>query len=84
MVNNQHCSLGAVEFDQATTFPCNADHIRQLDRAAVLLSRDEFDNLLGTLALRSSRGFREGFETARQDMEAGATISFEEVFGEAP
>ena len=74
---------GGRRVDQATTSPCNADHIRHRDGDAVLLSRDEFDNLLETLALLSSRGFREGFETARQDLEAGATLSFEEVFGEA-
>ncbi|MDF1554742.1 MAG: type II toxin-antitoxin system Phd/YefM family antitoxin [Deferrisomatales bacterium] len=57
-------------------------HIRHRDGDAVLLSRDEFDSLLETLALLSSPGFREGFETARQELEAGETLSFEEVFGE--
>lgn len=57
-------------------------HIRHRDGDAVLLSRDEFDSLLETLALVSAPGFREGFEAARRELEAGETLSFEEVFGE--
>ena len=58
-------------------------HIRHRDGDAVLMALDEFDSLLETLELLSSPGFREGFEKARQELEAGETRSFEEVFGEA-
>jgi len=57
-------------------------HIRGRSGDAVLMSQTEFDGLLETLELLSTPGFREDFETSRQEAEAGDTLSFDEVFGE--
>ncbi len=57
-------------------------HIRHRSGDAVLMSEAEFESLQETLELLSAPGFREGFETARKEAQAGDTLSFEEVFGE--
>ena len=57
-------------------------HIRHRSGDAVLMSQAEFESLQETLELLSAPGFREGFETAREEAQAGDTLSFEEVFGE--
>jgi antitoxin YefM len=57
-------------------------HINYKDGGAVLMSEEEFESLEETLALLSVRGFREDFETAREEVKKGDTSSFEEVFGE--
>jgi antitoxin YefM len=56
--------------------------IRHKDGDAVLMSENEFESLMETLALLSSPGFREDFEASRNQAEQGATLSFVEVFGE--
>jgi antitoxin YefM len=58
-------------------------HIRYRSGDAVLMSQDEYDSLQETLALLSSPGFREGFEESRREADAGDTVTFEDVFGEA-
>ncbi len=57
-------------------------HISYKEGAAVLVSEEEFESLQETLALLSSKGFREEFDRARKEVEAGDTGSFEDVFGE--
>jgi antitoxin YefM len=57
-------------------------HISYKGGAAVLVSEEEFENLQETLALLSSKGFREEFDRARKEVESGDTRSFEDVFGE--
>lgn len=57
-------------------------HIRHRQGDAVLMSQDEYESLMETLALLSSPGFREAFEQGRAEAERGDTRSFEEVFGE--
>jgi antitoxin YefM len=57
-------------------------HIRHRQGDAVLMSQDEYDSLMETLALLSAPGFREGYGKAIADAESGNTRSFEEVFGE--
>lgn len=57
-------------------------HIRYRSGDAVLMSRQEFDSLQETLELLSSSGFKEDFERGRREIEAGDTLSFEDVFGE--
>jgi len=57
-------------------------HIRHRSGDAVLMSQAEFESLQETLELLSAPGFREDFETARKETQAGDTLSFEEVFGE--
>lgn len=58
-------------------------HIRYRSGDAVLMSQEEYESLQETLALLSSPGFREGFENSRREAEAGDTVSFDDVFGEA-
>jgi antitoxin YefM len=57
-------------------------HISYKDGAAVLMSEEEFESLQETLALLSSKDFREEFDQACQEIDAGDTRSFEDVFGE--
>jgi antitoxin YefM len=57
-------------------------HISYKEGAAVLVSEEEFESLQETLALLSSKGFREEFDRARKEVESGDTGSFEDVFGE--
>ena len=49
---------------------------------AVLMSEQEYDSLNETLALLSTPGFRDAFEVSRLQEKTGATLSYEEVFGE--
>ncbi len=58
-------------------------HIRYRSGDAVLMSQEEYDSLQETLALLSSPGFRKGFDKFRHEAEAGETVTFENVFGEA-
>ncbi|NLX26389.1 MAG: type II toxin-antitoxin system Phd/YefM family antitoxin [Lentisphaerae bacterium] len=58
-------------------------HISYKEGAAVLISEEEFESLKETLALLSTKGFREDFERGRREIEEGDTCSFEDVFGEA-
>lgn len=58
-------------------------HIRYRSGDAVLMSQDEYDSLQETLELLSSLQFRKKFDKSRMEMEAGDTLSFEDVFGEA-
>jgi antitoxin YefM len=57
-------------------------HIRHRQGDAVLMSRDEYDSLMETLALLSAPGFREGYAQAMVEAEERDTRSFEDVFGE--
>ncbi|MDF7806952.1 type II toxin-antitoxin system Phd/YefM family antitoxin [Pontiellaceae bacterium B12219] len=57
-------------------------HISHKDGAAVLMSEEEFESLQETLDLLSTKGFREDFDRANQEIEKGDTATFEEVFGE--
>ena len=56
--------------------------VRSEEGGAVLLSEEKFEGMQETLALLSSKGFREGFDRARSEVEKGQARSFEEVFGE--
>jgi len=47
------------------------------------MSGEEYESLLETLDLLSAPGFRDSFNQAASEAEAGETVSFEEVFGEA-
>jgi len=49
----------------------------------VIMSEDDYESLLETLDLLSAPGFCEEFNQAVLEAEAGETVSFEEVFGEA-
>jgi antitoxin YefM len=57
-------------------------HINYKGGGAVLMSETEFESLQETLDLLSAKGFREGFETAKTEVQSGQTSSFEDVFGE--
>lgn len=47
----------------------------------VLMSADDYANLIETLELLSTKGFLKGFREAKKDIKAGRTYSMEEVFG---
>lgn len=57
-------------------------HIRHRHGDAVLMSQDEYDSLMETLALLSAPGFREGYAQAVAEASAGDTLPFEDIFGE--
>lgn len=48
---------------------------------AVLLSEEDYENLLETLELQSTPGFVESVKEARRDIKKGRTYSLKEVFG---
>ena len=48
---------------------------------AILLSKDDFGNLIETLELLSKPGLLEGVRKAKQDIKRGRTYSLDEVFG---
>ena len=56
--------------------------ISHKEGGAVLMSEEKFEGMQETLALLSAKGFREGFDRARTEVEKGETRSFEDVFGE--
>lgn len=49
---------------------------------AVLVSQEEYESLLETLELLSTKGMLKGIRGAREDIKAGRTKSIQEVFGE--
>lgn len=49
--------------------------------AAVLLSQEDYDELIETLELLSTPGVLEGVREAKKDIKAGRTHSLKEVFG---
>ncbi|MHC4887790.1 MAG: type II toxin-antitoxin system Phd/YefM family antitoxin [Planctomycetota bacterium] len=57
-------------------------HIRHRQGDVVLMSEEEYESLIETLALLSTPGFKQGFEKACKEVEADDTTSFEDVFGE--
>ncbi len=57
-------------------------HITHRQGDVVLMSQDEYEGLLETLDLLSTKGFRQAFETAQAEVASDDTLSFEEVFGE--
>ena len=48
---------------------------------AVLLSKEDYEDLLETLELLSTPGVLEGVRKARKDVKAGRTYSLAQVFG---
>ncbi len=48
---------------------------------AVLLSQEDFENLLETLELLATPGLRKGVRRARREIAQGKTYSLEEVLG---
>ena len=48
---------------------------------AVLISEEDYENLLETLELLSVPGMAKSVQTAREDIKAGRTKSLKEVFG---
>ena len=58
-------------------------HIHHKEGAAVLLSEDEFESMIETLNLLSSKEFRRDFDISRKEVQDGDVSSFEDVFGES-
>ena len=48
---------------------------------AILISEEDYENLLETLQLLSKPGLRESIKEARADIKAGRTKSLKEIFG---
>ena len=48
---------------------------------AILISAEDYENLLETLELLSKPALRKSIEEAREDIKAGRTKSLKEVFG---
>ncbi len=48
---------------------------------AVLMSKEDFDSLMETLELLSTRGVLAGVRKAKKDIAAGRTYSLDQVFG---
>ena len=57
-------------------------HIHHRKGDVVLMSENEYESLLETLALLSVPGFKERFELSQEEIERGETVAFAEVFGE--
>ncbi len=55
--------------------------VRHRQGDAVILSREDYENLVETLELLSVPGFLEKLQEAEADIAAGRTLSPEEVFG---
>jgi len=56
--------------------------IASKEGGAVLLSQEDYDSLIETLALLSTPGFRTSIRQARKEIKAGKTYSMQDVFGE--
>jgi antitoxin YefM len=54
--------------------------IRHRKGSAVLLSEDDYDNLIETLNLLSIPGFMESIKQSIDQVENGETISFDDIF----
>jgi antitoxin YefM len=55
--------------------------ITSKDGGVVLLSKDDYDNLLETLELMSVPGLVRSVHAARKEIKSGKTYSMDEVFG---
>ena len=50
--------------------------------SVVILSEEEYDNLIETLELLSIPGFSKRLKKSVEQVKSGETVSFEEVFGD--
>ncbi len=57
-----------------------AVRITHRDGAVVLLSEEDYENLMETLELLSVPGLRESLREAEDEIEAGHTLSIDEAF----
>ena len=57
--------------------------VRHREGDAVILSGEDYENLIETIELLSLPGFRESLEEAEADIAAGRTVSAEEALGSA-
>ncbi len=56
--------------------------ITSKEGGVVLLSQDDYDSLMETLALLSTPGFKKSIRQAKKEIKAGKTHSMKDVFGE--
>lgn len=56
--------------------------IASIEGGVVLLSEEDYENLIETLELLSTPGMRASLHAADAEIEAGETYSLDEVFGE--
>jgi antitoxin YefM len=52
--------------------------------SVVLMAEDDYENMIETLELLSTPGFRQSLRKSVEQMLRSETVSFEEVFGEKP
>ncbi len=52
--------------------------------SVVLMAEEDYDNIMETLDLLSTPGFRQSLRRSVAQMHKGETVAFEEVFGEKP
>ena len=52
--------------------------------SVVLMAEDDYENMIETMELLSTPGFRQRLRKSVEQMRRGETVSFEEVFGEKP
>lgn len=52
--------------------------------SVILMAEDDYDNLIETMELLSTPGFRQSLKKSVEQMRRGETVSFEEVFGAKP
>ena len=57
--------------------------VRHRDGEAVILSGEDYENLVETLELLSAPGFLGGLKEAETDIAAGRTVSLDEALGGA-
>lgn len=57
-------------------------HITSKEGDAVLLSQDDYENLLETLELLSVKGLKQSIVKANKEIKSGKTYSIKEVFGD--
>lgn len=56
--------------------------IASKEGGVVLLSQDDYDSLMETLALLSTSGVKKGIRQAKKEIKAGKTYSMKDVLGE--
>ncbi|MEA3466550.1 MAG: type II toxin-antitoxin system Phd/YefM family antitoxin [Thermodesulfobacteriota bacterium] len=57
-------------------------HVQHRQGNVVLLSEEDYENMLETLQLLSIPGFRDELQASLREMKQGETVSFNEVFGQ--
>jgi prevent-host-death family protein len=76
--NARNDLFNVIKCSISTHEPC---HITSRAGEAILLAKEDFEDLLETLELLSTPGVLEGVRKARKEIREGKTYSLSEVFG---